>query len=132
VPAIARWPGVIPAARTTEQPAITMDWTATILAVTGTAPHPAYPLDGEDLMPVCQGKPGPADRLLFWRTQTRDAARMGTWKYLKESGNEHLFDLSIDPGEKNDVRTLHAGIFEKVRNHYLAWDAQMLPRLDRS
>ena len=37
VPAIVRWPGVIPAGRVTEQAAITMDWTATILAVTGSA-----------------------------------------------------------------------------------------------
>ena len=36
VPAIVRWPGVIPAGRVTDQPAITMDWTATILGVTGT------------------------------------------------------------------------------------------------
>ena len=132
VPAIARWPGVIPVGRTTDLPLITMDWTATILAVTGTAPDPAYPLDGEDLTPVLQGKPGRADRLLFWRTRTRDAARMGNWKYLKESGNEHLFDLSIDPGEKNDLRTARAGIFDQIRTHYLAWNAQMLPRLERS
>ncbi len=38
VPAIVRWPGVIPAGRVTDQAVITMDWTATILAVTGTSP----------------------------------------------------------------------------------------------
>ena len=40
VPAIVRWPGVIPAGRVTEQAAITMDWSATLLAVTGTAADP--------------------------------------------------------------------------------------------
>ena len=132
MPAIARWPGVIPAAGTTDQPAITMDWTATILAVTGTTADPAYPLDGEDLMPVCRGGRGRADRLLFWRTQTRDAARMGDWKYLQESGHEHLFDLAIDPGEKNDLRTARAEIFDRIRSQYRAWNAQMLPRLERA
>ena len=58
VPAIVRWPGVIPAGRTTEQAATTMDWTATILAVTGTKPDPSYALDGEDLMPVCRSARG--------------------------------------------------------------------------
>src|SRR6059036_4164059 len=43
VPAIVRWPGVVPAGRTTEQAATTMDWTATILGVTGTTANPAYP-----------------------------------------------------------------------------------------
>ena len=67
VPAIVRWPGVIPAGRVTEQAAITMDWTATILGVTGTAADPAFPLDGENLMPVCTGQRASYDRALFWR-----------------------------------------------------------------
>ena len=35
VPAIVRWPGVVPANRVTDQAAITMDWSATILAAAG-------------------------------------------------------------------------------------------------
>ena len=35
VPAIVRWPGVVPAGVVTDQAAITMDWTATILAAAG-------------------------------------------------------------------------------------------------
>jgi arylsulfatase A-like enzyme len=104
-----------------------MDWTATILAVSGTSPDPSYPLDGEDLMPVCRGTREISDRTFFWRTRTRDAARVGNWKYLKESGNEHLFDLSNDPGEKADLRTKRGEVFEKIRSQYLAWNAQMLP-----
>jgi arylsulfatase A-like enzyme len=128
VPAIVRWPGVVPAGRTTEQAAITMDWTATLLAVTGTSADPSYPLDGEDLMPVCTGARTPYSRTLFWRTRLRDAARVGNWKYLKESDNEHLFDLTIDPGEKTDLRTGHADVFETIRSQYLAWNARMLPK----
>ena len=106
-----------------------MDWTATILAATGTAPDRAYPLDGEDLMPLCTGKKTVSDRSLFWRVAQFDAARMGRWKYLKESGREHLFDLSSDPGEKADVRTKHADVFARIRQEYAAWNAQVLPRL---
>ena len=122
VPAIVRWPGVIPAGHVTEQAAITMDWTATILAATGTAPNPAYSLDGEDLLPVCSGKRAVYDRAFFWRVAEFDAARLGRWKYLKESGREHLFDLSIDPGEKVDLRAAQAETFERVRQRYLAWN----------
>ena len=128
VPAIVRWTGVVPVGRVTEQPAITMDWTATILSVTGTKPDPGYPLDGEDLLPVCRGARPLYDRTFFWRTQSRDAARVGNWKYLKDSGNERLFDLSVDPGEKNDLRSQRGPVFEKIRDQYLAWNAQMLPR----
>ena len=128
VPAIVRWPGTIPSGRTTDQPAITMDWSATILAVTGTTPNPAYPLDGEDLMPICTGTRPLYDRTLFWRTVERSAARVGKWKYLNESGDEHLFDLLLDPGEKNDLRTAHPDVFDRVREQYAVWNARMLPR----
>jgi arylsulfatase A-like enzyme len=129
VPAIVRWPGTIPAGRISDQPIITMDWTATILATTGTAPDPASPLDGEDVMPVCKGTRLPYERTLCWRTQARAAARVGNWKYLNDSGNEYLFDLSLDPGEKNDLRGSHGDMFKRIRAQYEKWNAQMLPRL---
>ena len=132
VPAIVRWPGVIPAARTTEQPATTMDWTTTILAVTGTKPDPSYALDGENLMPVCKGTRTVYDRTLFWRTRRQEAARIGNWKYLKEPGGEHLFDLSIDLGEKVDLRTKRLEVFNKVKNQFVAWNEKMLPRRSSS
>jgi arylsulfatase A-like enzyme len=106
-----------------------MDWTATILAVTGTAPDPAYPLDGEDVMPVCKGTRPPYERTIFWRTQARAAARVGHWKYLNDSGTENLFDLSVDMGEKNNLRSARPDVFERIRAQYTAWNARMLPRL---
>ena len=126
VPAIVRWTGKIPAGQVTAQAAITMDWTATILAVTGTAPDAAYPLDGEDLLPVCMGARAVHDRAFFWRITGFDAARVGRWKYLKDEEGEHLFDLSTDPGEKADRRRKEPAIFERVKQQYLAWNAQML------
>jgi arylsulfatase A-like enzyme len=106
-----------------------MDWTATMLKATGTQPAPEYPLDGEDVLPVCTGTREPYDRTLFWRTHARAAARIGKWKYLNDSGTEYLFDLAVDPGEKNDLRESHADEFARVRARYTAWNAQMLPRL---
>ena len=127
VPAIVRWPGVIPAGRSTEQPAITMDWTATMLGVAETPGDPAHPLDGENLLSVCTGARAPYDRPLFWRSRTRAAARFGKWKYLKEAATEQLFDLSIDPGEKTDLRLKHTDVFADLKNRYSAWNASVLP-----
>jgi arylsulfatase A-like enzyme len=128
VPAIVRWPGIVPPGRVTDQPSITMDWTATMVALAGAAADPRYPLDGEDLMPVLRGTRAPYERTLFWRTQLRDAARMGRWKYLKDGGVERLFDLDTDPGEKNDLRSRQPAVFDEITKRYKAWDAQMLPR----
>ena len=128
VPAMARWPGVVPAGRETAQAAITMDWTATILAAAGAKADPQYPLDGEDLMPTCRGVRDVYDRNLFWRTQLDQSARMGQWKYLNDSGKEHLFDLANDPGEKADVQKKHPEVFAEIRKRFAAWNKQMLPR----
>jgi len=130
VPAMVRWPGVIPAGRVTEQAAITMDWTATILAATDTASDPSYPLDGESMLPICTGQREVYDRPLFWRTRTREAVRVGRWKYLNDSGNQQLFDVSADPGEKTDLRTRHADRFDQLKQQYQAWNARLLPLPD--
>jgi arylsulfatase A-like enzyme len=105
-----------------------MDWTATILAVTGSAADPAYPIDGENLLPVCTGQHALYDRTLFWRTIDRAAARAGRWKYLADADGEYLFDVAADPGEKDDRRQREPATFEQIQQQYAAWNAQMLPR----
>jgi arylsulfatase A-like enzyme len=104
-----------------------MDWTATSLGVTGTTADPSFPLDGENLMPVCSGQRAPYDRSLFWRIRGFDAARVGSWKYLRDRSGEHLFDLANDPGEKADLRTTHADRFQSLKRQYQSWSSQMLP-----
>jgi arylsulfatase A-like enzyme len=126
VPAIVRWPGVVPAGAVTEQAAITMDWTATILAVAG-APTDGV-LDGENLLPVLTGQRPLYDRELFWRTRTRAAARVGRFKYLQDGNAEFLFDLAVDPGEKTDWKAHDPARFAALKSRYEAWASAMLPR----
>jgi arylsulfatase A-like enzyme len=127
VPAIVRWPGVVPAGAVTEQAATTMDWTATILAAAG-AQVGAAELDGENLLPVLAGEREAYDRALFWRTRTRAAARIGRWKYVQEGNAEHLYDLAVDLGEKTDLRVRETAAFAEAKSRYSAWAAGMLPR----
>jgi arylsulfatase A-like enzyme len=128
VPAIVRWPGVVPAGRTTNQASITMDWTATILSVTGARQQPGFALDGTDMIRICTGEQQPFDRTLFWRNRPHDAARIGRWKYLKENSQEHLFDLTADAGEKTDLKEKEPAAFAKIQQAYNAWESTMLPR----
>jgi arylsulfatase A-like enzyme len=127
VPAIVRWPGVVAAGSVTDQAAITMDWTATILAAAG-APFDAPPLDGESLLPVLNGERGAYDRTLFWRTRTQAAARVGRWKYVQTRDAEHVYDLGVDPGEKTDVKAREAAAFADAKSRCSAWAAGMRPR----
>jgi arylsulfatase A-like enzyme len=128
VPAIVRWPGIIPSRRSTAQVSITMDWTATILAATGSTPDINYPLDGVDLMPICKGGVAAYDRKLFWRSGKQHAVRSGRWKYLNDNGPEHLFDLATDQREHADFKDRNPEVLKELRNDFDQWQKQVLPR----
>ena len=51
IPAIVRWPGRVAAGAISDQVMISMDWMPTLLAAAGVQPDPAYPPDGENLLP---------------------------------------------------------------------------------
>ena len=132
VPAIVRWPGRVPAGRTTDQSIITMDRVATLLAIGGATPDPAYPLDGLDLSSLCRGEPVRFDRTIFWRTRLEDAARRGRWKYLMRNRDESLFDIPRDPGEGADLAVYEPETLTALRAEFQGWSKQMLPRAPAS
>ena len=122
VPLLIRWPGHLPANKTTAQAAITMDLTASILAATNTPIPATLKLDGIDLLPGLRRGSPIVDRQLFWRIKRpRDqrAVRSGRWKLVQDLNDFHLFDLSTDPGERNDLTAAHP---EVVRNLNAALD----------
>ncbi len=128
-PAFVRWPGVIPANSITQQAAITMDWTATILAVAHTKPDPSFPLDGINLLPVCTGKEKTVDRTFYWRlfqSTKQKAMRQENWKYLQIEKEEFLFDLTDDPAEKKDLKEKYPSRFEQLKKKYRDWESVML------
>ena len=128
-PAFIRWPGIIPANSITQQVAITMDWTATILAIAQTKPDPEFKLDGENLLPVCTGKQKIFDRTFYWRLfqeKQQKAIRDGNWKYLQYEKGEFLFNLLDDPGEKNDLKEKYPDIFNRLKLKYASWESTVL------
>lgn len=129
VPAIVRWPGVVPANRVTQQMAISMDWTATILAAAKTDAAARNALDGIDLLPVIKGTSTVSDRTLFWRIYNRDAVREGKWKYVRDGEVRRLFDLSLDQHEQADFSKKHPEVLQRLMREFDKWNDQMLPRL---
>jgi arylsulfatase A-like enzyme len=129
VPAFVRWPGIIPENVSTGQAAITMDWTATILAIAGANADPDFPLDGENLLTVMTGNKKEYKRTFFWRLYQevqQKALRFGKWKYLQNEKGEFLFDLSSDPGEKNNMKEKNTDIFENLKSKYAEWEKTVL------
>lgn len=129
VPAMARWPGVIPAGSRTDQVAATMDLTATFAAVAGVPTAGAAPMDGIDLTPALTGARGTVPRELYWRISQRrkqKAMRVGDWKYLQTADGEFLYDLSSDVGEKTDLKDQQPRVFQQLREKMAAWERQVL------
>ena len=131
VPAIVRWPGVVPANRVTQQMAITMDWTATMLAAAKTDDDAVRSLDGIDLLPILKGSRPVIDRTFFWRIYTQDAVRQGKWKFFRDAEVRRLFDLSVDHHERADFSQKQPEVLRLLTNEFDKWNEQMLPRLRR-
>ncbi len=126
VPAILRWPGVLPAGSTTSQVGITMDLTASILAATNT-PIPANArLEGMNLLPILRGEAPIMDRTLFWRIETprrhQLAVRSGNWKLLIDENKMLLFDLEQDVGEKTDRTAERPEMVKELYGRIQQWE----------
>ena len=131
VPAIVRWPGVVPAKTVTNEMAISMDWTATILAAAETTAAEGYPLDGISLLPLMKAANSIHDRTFFWRIGDQDAVRKGNWKYFRDGTERRLFDLSFDSHEQADFSTKNPEILKQLVSEFEEWNRQMLPRIKR-
>ncbi len=125
VPAIVRWPGRLPAGRTSSQPGIFMDLTASILAATGTPVPPEARLEGIDLLPILAGQAPAVERTFFWRTRTQKAVRRGDWKLLVDDGDVFLFNLREDVSERNDRARDRIDLIRTLRPLIAAWEADV-------
>jgi arylsulfatase A len=125
VPAIFRWTGTVPAGRALSQVGITMDLSATIVALAGAATTDSG-FEGIDLLPILRGSAPPVVRTLFWRVgkpvgQQR-AVRSGDWKLLLDGPQQLLFDLSKDLGERNDLAAAHPDRVRTLKAMIEAWE----------
>jgi arylsulfatase A-like enzyme len=129
VPWIAHWPAVVPAGSVSAQHAMTMDWSATMLALGGGRPPPGHPLDGVSLEALLRDPAQRFRRPMYWRMNHRGqrALREGDWKYLMVDGHEYLFNLPADARERANLAKREPQRLADMREQWLAWDATMPP-----
>ncbi len=118
VPAIARWPGTIPAGKTSDAIWYFPDVLPTFASLAG-AEIPDN-IDGVDLTPTLTGKPQPSlsDRFLYWEFHeggTKQASRQGPWKAIRKSPGAklELYRLDRDIAEKTDLADRHPDIVRR-------------------
>jgi arylsulfatase A-like enzyme len=133
VPAMVRWPGVVPEGLVSDQPCITFDFTASIARIAGVRPAPDKPFEGFDVIRhVTEGRPD-FERTLYWRKPRGQTlwkgVRQGSLKYIgSKSGDtyaEYLFDLSSDPAEEEDLKDARPEDFRRLKQLYDRWEADV-------
>lgn len=132
VPFVVRWPGQVPEGSTRSELLVLTDLYATIGAITGT---PALPGAGEDsvnALPVLlneQLDAPPRDSAVHHSLNGMFALREGNWKYIEGVGSGgftqikspengpsgQLYDLSKDPGEKNNLWATEAELVARLQ-----------------
>ena len=126
VPLILRWPSKLPAGKTSPQSAITMDLTASIIAVTRTVVPAGYHFDGINIIPSLTGESPLIERDLFWRivrpNRLQKAVRSGRWKLLIDGNQFLLFDLKTDLAERNDLAAQHPELVLKLKRRLAEWE----------
>ncbi len=110
VPLVISGPGVVNPGRTTEEPAISMDYYTTILSLAGIE-HKKN--DGMNLLPVLTEEKSIDRDELFWHYphyhgsmwKPGSAIRKGDWKLIifYEDNHTELYNLATDPGETINV-----------------------------
>ena len=128
VPFIANWPSRI-APRKVDTHVISLDVTATALALAGMAAPPT-PLDGVNLWPLLSGKSTAAPHsALYWRVGERHAIRQGDWKLVRQRGAWQLYDLAHDVGEQTDRAAAEPVRVQELAARWDQWNAeQVAPR----
>jgi arylsulfatase A-like enzyme len=124
-PAIARWPGQIPAGKVTDQTALGMDLMPTVMELAGATLPADRQLDGVSLASLLLRGGALPPRKLFWAQGRNWAVRDGQWKLLSEGGALQLFDLGKDLGEQRDLSAQFPERVKNMRAEFQAWAADV-------
>ncbi len=105
VPFLARWPGTIPAGRTSSEMVSTLDFFPTLSAAAGAAMPTDRSFDGYNLLPLLKGQAvSPRNSYHYFLGARLEAYREGPWKY-RQAGTAapELYHLDFDPAEQYNV-----------------------------
>lgn len=117
VPALVRWPGVVPAGRVSGGMATAMDLYATIATAAGAALPPG--IDGHDLRAFLAGAAESPTREFFYvNNRSVEGVREGPWKLRRRTDGSgsapELFHLERDPSERYDVASKEPAVVGRL------------------
>ena len=124
MPAIARWPGKVPAGVTSDQPWAFWDFFPTACEAAGVDPPKG--LDGVSILPTLQGKKQKEGRL-YWEilmgSDFMQAARLGRWKGVRYSREKpiEIYDLAEDLGETRNLAGEKPNLVKEFETIFREW-----------
>lgn len=123
VPFVVRWPGNIPAGKTTDQLVSSMDILPTIAAITGARLPTDRIIDGHNIRSILSGDPtskSPYEAFYYYQYERLQAVRSGEWKlhlFRPETGDTTLlYNLKEDIGETNDLSAKYPGEVKRLQH----------------
>jgi len=118
VPALANWPGHIPAGTEVNGMIHVVDIYPTLVRLAGGSTAKAKPLDGLDVWgAIADGKPSPRTEIVYNVEPLRAAIRQGDWKLVWITPlpqKVELYDLAKDPFEQKNVAAEHPAEVAKL------------------
>jgi arylsulfatase A len=137
VPAIAWWPGRLPAGRSSPELGTVMDLFPTIAGLAGSEAAPDRPFDGRDIMPWLEGvEPSPDELFFYVHPDVVRGVRDTRWKLVvrrpspEDDLRAELYDLESDPYERFDVAGDHPDVVERLRAEMTRFAAESGARLE--
>ena len=125
VPAIARWPGTIPAGSTRNDFLTTLELFPTFLAAAGAEPPSGVVLDGTDMLPVLRGAEPSRREAMFWDHRQDHAVRAGRYKWVESTKGSGLYDLEADLGESHDLSAERPELLADLKTRFANWKKAM-------
>jgi arylsulfatase A len=127
VPALFRWPGVLPAGTVCAEPVISTDLLPMLLRAAG-LPLPADRiLDGIDPTEALAGRARSPHDFLYWeypyQRKLITAVRDRQYKILRTDATEpfEMYDLINDPGETRNLAASKPQVLRSLEQAYLRW-----------
>ncbi len=131
VPFALQWKGTLPRGKTYDHPVSSLDFAATMVALSGAKVDKDKPLDGVNLVPYLVGKnPNSPHEVLFLRKydDKRYSVRKGNFKLVIpfRNGKPQLYDLDEDIGETRNLASAKPKILAELNALRKEWSAQLI------
>lgn len=138
VPSVVEWPSRLLGGRVVGAPMSTSDFLPTLLRAAGIDPDPERPLDGEDVLPLLEGKRQARGASIKFQAPVKSKkdvlAEPGSLqlalvsdrhKLISVNGGKtwFLYDLVNDPGETANIAAADPGIVASMRAELEKWQA---------